>query len=147
MQPEQLSLDEDFARFLSGVLQLDGFFPEFRAEQISRLFPHSGLYCYPDGHRLIEQGDDGRDLYVVYTGEVCIHRSLGSASAPLARLTSGAIIGEMALLRDGLRVASAVVSGDSSIFRLAYGDLQYILHHNPQLSSHLAALAAKRAQE
>jgi len=142
--PQRIVADDFFAAFLAKVLQLDGFFPEFRASHIAKVFPRSALYAYPHDHHLVEQGDQGRDMYIIYTGEVEIRQSLGTAAAQLARLGAGAIVGEIALLRDGVRVATAVVQGEAQIFRLVFADMQYLLQNHPQLCAHLRQLAAQR---
>ncbi|MDD5629075.1 MAG: cyclic nucleotide-binding domain-containing protein [Elusimicrobia bacterium] len=142
--PLRLVCDDRFAEFLAGALRLESFFPEFRAIHVDKCFPRSGLYAYPDGYHVVEQGERGRDIYVIYSGWVEIVQSLGSAGAGLARLGPGDILGEIALLRDGVRVATAVAGGQAQIFRLVFADNQYLLQHNPALCQHLAALAAER---
>ena len=142
--PVRIVCDDYFAKFLAEVLRLESFFPEFRASHIAKCFPRSGLYAYPNGCHVVEQGAQGRDIFIVYTGFVEILQSLGSAAADLARLEPGAILGEIALLRDGVRVATAVAQGEAQIFRLVFEDMQYLLQNNPPLCEHLRALAAKR---
>ena len=145
-EPQRLVADDLFARFLSRVLQLDGFFPEFKAEHLSKIFPRSGIYAYPHGFHLVDQGDSGRDIFIIYTGAVEIRKSMGSAAAQLARLESGDIVGEIGLLRDGVRVATGVVLGEAQIFRLASEDIAYLLQNNPRLCEHLRRLAAQRLE-
>ena len=142
--PVRLVTDDYLAKFLAEVLRLESFFPEFRASHLAKVFPRSGLYSYPDGSHVVEQGEQGRDIYIIYTGWVEILQSLGSAAADLARLGPGNIVGEIALLRDGVRVATAVAGGEAQIFRLVFEDMQYLLQNNPPLCEHLRALAAKR---
>jgi len=143
-EPQRIVADDYFAEFLARALRLENFFPEFKAAHLPKVFPHSGLYVYPDGACVVKQGEAGRDIFVVYTGRVDILQSLGSASADLARLGPGDILGEIALLSDGVRMATAVAQGESQIFRLVFADLQYLLQNNPQLCEHLRALASKR---
>ncbi|MCX5794752.1 MAG: cyclic nucleotide-binding domain-containing protein [Elusimicrobia bacterium] len=142
--PVRIVCDDNFAKFLAGALRLESFFPEFLASHVEKCFPRSGLYAYPDGYHVVEQGDRGRDIYVIYNGWVEIIQSLGCAAADLARLGPGDILGEIALLRDGVRVATAVAGDEAQIFRLAFEDMQYLLQNNPPLCEHLNALAAKR---
>jgi CRP-like cAMP-binding protein len=142
--PVRLVCDDCFAKFLAEALRLESFFPEFRASHIGKCFPRSGLYAYPNGCHVVEQGDRGRDIYIIHTGWVEIVQSLGSAAAELARLGPGDILGEIALLRDGVRVATAVAGGEAQIFRLVFEDIKYLLQHNPPLCEHLRSLAAKR---
>lgn len=141
---QKLPSTDETANIVGAVLRLEGFFPEFRGEHLEKLFPRSGLYQYPAGHQLIVQGDVARDLFIVCRGRVAIRQEFGSAAAELAILGEKAIIGEVALLREGERTASGVVSEPSQIYRLAYEDVQYILKNNPDLAAHLTALARER---
>jgi CRP/FNR family cyclic AMP-dependent transcriptional regulator len=142
--PKKLPSTDETAAVLNEVLRLESFFPEFKAEHLEKLFPRSGLYEYPQNFSLVQQGEAARDLFIIVSGRVAIRQEFGSAAAELATLSAKDIIGEMALLRDGQRTASGVVSEPSRIYRLSYDDVQYLLQNNPELSAHLKGLAARR---
>lgn len=142
--PVKLAVDDYVAAHVGAALKLEGFFPEFKAEHLSKVFPRSGLYSFSDEAEIIRQGDAGADVFIVYAGEVKIVKELGSAIAEVARLGSGSLIGEIALLTDGVRTASALSAGESQVFRLAAADLQYILSNNHELATHLKKLVEER---
>lgn len=142
--PERLPIDDAGAAFLSQALKLDGFFPEFTAEHAVKLFPHSGLFIVHGDFHIIEQGDPGRDLFILYSGRVEIRKSLGNASTTLATLGPGDLLGEIALLRDGVRGATAVAIDRVHLFMLAFVDLHYILTNNTELAEHLRTMARAR---
>ena len=144
LEPRKLAADDALAAHLSQALKLEGFFPEFTAEHVEKLFPRSGLYDYPGGHRLITQGDSGRDVFIIYAGAVEVTQEFGSAAAQVAVLGAGDLLGEMALLSDGVRRATATASGPALVFKLAFEDIQYILANNPDLAAHLQGLARAR---
>lgn len=141
----KLPASDETAALLSESLRLESFFPEFKREHLEKLFPRSGLYEYPMGATIVQQGEQARDLFVIVSGRVAIRQELGTAAAELAVLAAKDIIGEMALLRDGQRTATAVASEPCRVYRLSYEDIQYILSNNAELSAHLKSLAAKRA--
>lgn len=143
-EPAKLAVDDALAEHLSRSLKLDGFFPEFKAEHVEKLFPHSGLYDFPAGYRLIEQGEAGRDVYIICGGTVEVSQSFGTAAAQVAVLKRGDLLGEMALLTDGVRRATAMALEPARIFRLVYDDIKYILSNNPELAAHLKGLAEAR---
>lgn len=143
-EPRPLPIDEPVAAFIRTALRLENFFPKFGPEDLGKLFPRSGLFLYPREHRLIEQGDVGRDLFALYRGSVEISQSFGSASASLTTLGPGALLGEMALLEKAPRSASAVCVEDSQAYRIAFVDVDYILQNNFALAGHLRGLAASR---
>jgi CRP-like cAMP-binding protein len=90
------------------------------------------------------QGDGGRDLFLLLSGRVSIVQELGSMAAELATLEAGAVVGEVALLRDGVRTASAVALAPTRAFRLVFDDVGYVLKNNPPLHAHLEELARRR---
>lgn len=142
--PPARAVDEAAAQAVYRALKLEGFFPEFGAEVCGKLFPRSGVCVYAPGQRVIEQGESGRDLFVVLTGALAVSVSMGSAAAEVAVLGPGELIGEVALLRDGVRTATVTASAPSAVCRLAFADLGYILEHNPELAAHLRGLAERR---
>lgn len=133
------------ALVVARALRLDNFFPEFTGEQCGKIFPRSGVGVYEAGACLIEQGESGRDLFVLLEGGVSVTLSMGSAGAEVAILGPESLLGEVALLRDGLRTASAVAVAPTRAFRLMFEDMGYVLQHNPELAGHLQDLARQRA--
>lgn len=125
-------------------LRLAGFFPEFTGEQCAKVFPRSGVSSYGPGDLLIEQGETGRDLFILLEGTVSVTLSMGSAGAEVAKLGVEAVLGEVALLRDGTRTASAHAIVPTRAYRLMFEDMGYLLQHNPELAQHLQGLAQER---
>lgn len=144
MPPPRLPVDDAAASAVCLAFKLEGFFPEFSAELCMKVFPRSGLNVFAEGERLLEQGEDGRDLLLLLAGRVAVVQSLGSAAAEVASLGPGALLGEVALLRDGTRTASAVAMEPTRAFRLAFEDVGYVLQHNAPLAVHLQELARER---
>lgn len=143
-EPFALTVTDDTAEVLNKALQLQDFFPEFKAEHAVKLFPRSTFRYYPAGYKLIAQGDTGRDIFVICLGGVKISKTMGDAGAEVAVLGAGDMFGEIALVRDGVRMATAVTAEESQIFQLVHEDIQYLLKNNQPLVDHLRALARKR---
>lgn len=143
--PIRLGVDEATAEAVSAAFKLDGFFPEFNAELCSKMFPRSGVVHYRPGEKLVVQGESGRDLFLILAGEVVVEFKIDSMAAEAGRLKHGAVIGEMALLADGVRKATVACSTPVFAFVLAYEDLGYVLQNNPALAEHLKALALQRS--
>lgn len=142
--PLRLAVDEATADAVSRAFHLDGFFPEFTAELCSKIFAHSGVYQFRRGENIVTQGEAGRDLFLVLAGEVAVSFAIDAMSAEAARLGAGAVLGELALLKDGVRSATVAASQPTFVFRLAFEDVGYILSNNPELAEHLRALARQR---
>lgn len=143
---QTLSMSDEDVALVIGSLRLGRFFPgRLAASKFNRVFPSSGVLGLDDGEVVIKQGDRSDDVYVVLSGEVEIVRSLGTSGGRLASLGVGEIFGEMAVLTDGVRTATALASGGCRIFRLCAQDLKSLMPVNPELSAHLSSLARTRS--
>ena len=140
----RLPMDDAVAWELAQALKLEGFFPEFRAEHAAKLFPRSGLYEYPPEAAIVTQGEPAFDIFIVYTGKVRILKEFGGAIAEMAVMGPGDLLGEIALLRDGVRTATALAGEACQIYRITYQDLQYVLANNIELAAHLKRLVSER---
>jgi CRP-like cAMP-binding protein len=143
-EPVALQTDADVAERLNRALKLEDFFPEFTPEHAVKLFPRSGLYGYARDQVLVREGEAGHDLFVVHKGRVGVYKGDGLLNHTVATLDPGALIGEIALLREVPRTATVTALEDAHVYRLSYLDVRYILDHNAELSAHLKALAAQR---
>ncbi len=145
VRPRSLPVDEPTAEAVSKAFDLLGFFPEFSAELCAKVFPRSGVEQFRAGEKLIEQGETGRDLLLILAGEAGVQYKVEYLAAEVGRLGPGAVVGEMALLADGVRTASVTASAPTFVFRLAFEDVGYILQNNPTLAEHLKGLARQRS--
>ena len=143
--PQRLPVDEPTAEAVCHAFKLDGFFSEFNAELCAKIFPHSGIVHYRAGEKIVEQGESGRDLFLLLAGEVVVEFRIDELSAEAGRLGHGAVVGEMALLADGVRRATVACSTPVFAFLLAFEDVGYILENNPALAEHLKAIARVRS--
>jgi CRP-like cAMP-binding protein len=67
------------------------------------------------GDSVFREGESGSSAYVVQAGEVVITRLVDGAEVELATIGVGGIFGEMALIDDNPRMASAKVKGGATI--------------------------------
>ncbi len=81
-------------------------------------FEHELIETYTDGSCIFEEGDVGRDLYIVQSGEVKIQKKLQNQLVELARFTKGDFFGDMALLQSLPRYAGAYASGPTRLLIL-----------------------------
>jgi CRP-like cAMP-binding protein len=95
------------------------------------------------GHRIIIEGDEGNETYVVVRGEVAIsrHASHGDNkfTLALARLGSGAFFGEMALLSLMPSPSSATATRPSVLLSARREALVDIAANRPEIAGQLAA--------
>lgn len=142
--PRRLPVDDAAAQAVNTAFRLEGFFPEFNGELCAKVFPRSGVEEFALDERLVQQGETGRDLFLLLSGRVSVVQEMGSMAAEVATLEAGVVVGEVALLRDGIRTASVVAMTPTRAFRLTFEDVGYVLKNNPPLHAHLEELARVR---
>lgn len=99
-----------------GALRSVATFQPLTDEQVRTLARHARLERYTAGERLVRQGDEGRSLFVVRSGEVRVERSeVGEPARELARLGAGSFFGEASLLTGEPRSASVVASSEVEV--------------------------------
>ncbi len=100
---------------------------------------------FRSGEKVFDEGDRGEHAFVVDSGEVRItRRSKNGEELILANLGRGDMFGELALLDDQSRSASAVASADSELMTLDRRTFQSQLHSHPERSSSLFRMFASR---
>ncbi|MEM6490315.1 MAG: cyclic nucleotide-binding domain-containing protein [Pseudomonadota bacterium] len=66
-----------------------------------------GARTFAAGEFIFQEGEPGDEAYLIKSGSIEISRRQGNRETPLATVSRGAIIGEMALIDDQPRMASA----------------------------------------
>lgn len=74
-------------------------------------FEHEMIEIFEDGELIFEEGETGRDLYIVQDGTVKILKKVNNAQIEIAEFSKGDFFGDMALLQSLPRYASAQASG------------------------------------
>ncbi|MBN2345403.1 MAG: cyclic nucleotide-binding domain-containing protein [Candidatus Aminicenantes bacterium] len=94
------------------------------------------------------EGEPGVGMYVLQRGEVGVFQDYGKGrQRELARLGPGDFFGEMALLENDFRSATAVALAETDLFGLIHPDLFDLFNRKPHLGvTILTALAGMLAQ-
>ena len=99
----------------------------------------------PQGTAVIEEGTSGAEAYIVARGELEVRRSVeGAEPLVLARLTGGALFGEMALLSRAPRAASVVTCRPSILLKGSKEALDAVAEREPEVGIELAAHCRRR---
>lgn len=81
-------------------------------------FEHEMIEQYEDGECVFEEGDFGRDLYIVQSGQVKIFKKLNDRLVELAAFAKGDFFGDIALLQSLPRYAAAFACGETQLLIL-----------------------------
>lgn len=85
------------------------------------------------GDRIIEQGEDGRGLYLVVSGNARVVRDEGGEELQLAVLHPGDIFGEISLLMRKPSTASVVAAQNTALLFLPREEFESVTDKFPQL--------------
>ncbi len=101
------------------------------------------------GSTLFSQGDTGVGLYVIKSGQVRILQAANPdrAEKELDVLSPGDVLGEMALLDDQPRSASAVAIDDVSVLLLPVWEFRSILRGHPEIAVKLLSVLSRRLRK
>lgn len=101
-------------------------------------------HWFPSNHVVIEQGTEGEDAYWVARGELEARRTRRDETVALARLRSGALFGEMALLSRAQRAGSVVSIRPSITVRIGKSVLDRIAADHPAIATELGVYCRDR---
>jgi CRP-like cAMP-binding protein len=102
------------------------------------------LHTYQTGETIVKEGDPGTSVYLLAHGEVEVREGREGKPRTLARITTGSIFGEMALITDAPRVASAVAIAESDILELSREDLEMVANDIDDVTLALARFVRQR---
>ncbi len=104
---------------------------------------------YRDGEIIFNENEPGVGMYIIENGKVLIKS--GKNEKVLALLSNGDFFGEMALLLETPRTASAVASGPLKMLGFFQPDLFHLLETRPQTGNkilrRLAQMIAERLRQ
>ncbi len=98
---------------------------------------------YEAGELIFEQGQPGAALFLITEGQVSVEIYKDHFTATLAVLEQGAFFGEMALLDESPRSASARSLGTTRTLALYRNDLTRLIHTDPETASHIFRALAR----
>ena len=131
-------------RLLNNMMATNPLFRPFSGAQRRDLLRRFTSHDVGSGTDIILEGDEGRGLFVVLTGEVEVVKSSGGTSTPLATLRAGDVFGEMSLVRGGPTSATVRAATATTVLFLALEYVERIVAGVPAIKEYLLALASDR---
>ena len=99
---------------------------------------------YPKNTMIFSENEPGSELYIIQKGVVKITKIVEDNEVMLALLKAGDIFGEMALLENKPRSASALANEDCSLMAVNKGNFERMVQTQAQLITRLTTLLAER---
>lgn len=139
----ELPVERGHMQWLSGVL---GIYTLSRGsyddpEALRLALPSLTLLRCPEGTEIIREGEQGEDLFLVYSGKVSVSRG----GQVVAELGSGSVIGEIGFLTRKPRSATVRAADSAEILRI--GSFGRFLDAHPALREFMEDLAGHRLEE
>jgi CRP/FNR family transcriptional regulator/CRP/FNR family cyclic AMP-dependent transcriptional regulator len=126
------------------ALQIVPFFTQLPKEEIMELAAHLVMRRFNQGQVIFHHGDPGGLLYIISQGKVKIsHSTQDGQEALLAILGTGDFFGELALLDDSPRSATAEALETTDTLTLHREDFRHYLSSNPDFAMHVLQTMAK----
>ena len=99
---------------------------------------------YPKDTMVFSEGESGVELYIIRAGSVRITKIVDDAEVILAILKPGDIFGEMALLENKPRSASAIAHEETTLLAVNRGNFKGMVVDQPKIISRLTVLLSER---
>jgi CRP/FNR family transcriptional regulator, cyclic AMP receptor protein len=132
---EQVTDHEQLLRLkLLGTVPL---FAGLSRRQLGKLLVKFFEKEYLPGEIIFMEGEPGKALFIIIAGKVSICRALNEGEELLATLTAGGYFGELALIDDQPRFASARVAEASRLLILYRSDFEDLIEGQKTLAIHV----------
>lgn len=112
-------------------------------KELQKIARASDEITMTEGTLIIDQGQTGREAFVVLDGTVVVRRN----GRKVADLGVGAVVGELSLLDHGPRTATAICSSDCTLLVIDQRRFLAVIDDIPSLSHKLLRTLAARIRE
>jgi CRP/FNR family cyclic AMP-dependent transcriptional regulator len=101
---------------------------------------------FPAGTVLFREGDPGREMFVVQSGRILISKAVGAVEKQLATLGQGEFFGEMSILNNKPRSATATVADTARLLVIDPKTFDTMLRANAEVAVRMIKKLADRLQ-
>jgi CRP-like cAMP-binding protein len=120
------------------------FFSEMEPSKLKLLAFSSDRVSYMAGEDLFRQGDMGDAAYVLLTGKVDVLVDSPSGQIKLTEMSGNAIVGEIAILCDGVRTATVRASTSVEALRIGKEQFFKLMSDFPDVTIKVMRVLAER---
>ena len=103
--------------------------------------------AFAKGSVLFREGDEGREMFVIRSGEVAISKTVRDVEKQLSTLGPGEFFGEMSIITSKPRSATATVLSDSQLLVIDPKTFEAMLRGNGEIAVRIIKMLASRLAE
>jgi CRP-like cAMP-binding protein len=104
-------------------------------------------YPVPAGERVFEEGETGAEMFIIQSGEVEILKTGDNQEHRLALLEEGDFFGEMAILENMPRTASARAVTDCQLVRIDRSTFDQLVRNDPEIAIRMLRKLSHRLRQ
>ncbi len=131
-----------------GVLRRIQLFELFDTEEMAALADHLDEARYLAGQQVLTDGEAGGTMFIVTAGRVELYlKNVAGEHVPLGFVEPGELFGELSLLDNQPRSASARAVDNTELIVIDRGDLQQLITAHPAAALDMMAILGKRMRE
>jgi cGMP-dependent protein kinase 2 len=102
-------------------------------EDIAEAVETSEIINVRAGETIINEGDDGNDIFVIRVGSMVVEKEIGGKPVFLSYLPAGSYVGEMTLIAGGMRTATVKAAIKSEVIKIQGDAFKKVLDAHPDL--------------
>ena len=118
---------------ISTERQLLQLFGSVSSDDLAEVLKSAEIKGIRAGQTIINEGEEGFDVFVVRQGSMVVEKSIGGKPVFLSYLPAGSYVGEMALIDGGRRTATVRAAIKSEVIRLDGDAFRNLLRSKPDL--------------
>ena len=122
------------------ALRSVSLFSNLRQRELEQVAQLADEVDVPAGHVLMREGEPANQMFVIASGGARVERG----GRELARLGPGSVLGEMALIAEGPRTATATATEPTHLFVLAHREFHSLLESVPAVRDCVLDEVARR---
>jgi CRP-like cAMP-binding protein len=116
------------------ILKKIDLFEELGPEELSKLTEISKRETYNADEIIFYENEDGHGMYIVEKGQVKITKNISlNVDKTLMIVDTGGIFGEMSIIDQGRRSASAVAAGECGLLFISKADFDSLIIEQPAI--------------
>ncbi|MBC8071030.1 MAG: cyclic nucleotide-binding domain-containing protein, partial [Deltaproteobacteria bacterium] len=145
---QTLAQDKD-ARMASPLekiitLKSTPLFSKVAAEDLATLARHAEQRTYPAGERMVTEGEQGDEFYLIIRGQATLTRE---GDEVITKLGPGDAFGELAVLDAGPRNATVTAVAETEVLAITSEEFYEILYEQAEIAEGVIRMLVKRIRE